>query len=155
MITGTSVQQSVRSGRISQAAATGAAAGSAVAAASISKLLEVPKRRCVTLSQVTIQYSNQLWKVQTGRTHTISSTETSSLSALSVSVGQNSRQVLVEHHEEMFGKTAQEHKDICSGWLRFRREVMCTEASYSYICKASSCTVVVTHECRTKNPNAE
>ena len=37
---------------------------------------------------------------------------------------------------------------------------MCTEASDSYtatkgICKASSCTVGVTHECRTKNPNAK
>ena len=34
---------------------------------------------------------------------------------------------------------------------------MCTEASYSYsatagICKASSCTVGVAHECRSKNP---
>ena len=62
------------------------------------------RRRCATLSQVMIQYSNQLWKVQTGRTHTISSTETSSQSALSPSVGQNSRQVLIEHHEEIFGK---------------------------------------------------
>ena len=32
--------------------------------------------------RVTIQYSNQLWKVLTGRTHTIWSTETSSQSAL-------------------------------------------------------------------------
>ena len=35
------------------------------------------RRRCATLSQVTIQYFNQLWKVPTRRTHTISSTETS------------------------------------------------------------------------------
>ena len=33
------------------------------------------RRRCATLSQVTIQHSNQLWKVRTVRTHTISSTE--------------------------------------------------------------------------------
>ena len=62
------------------------------------------RRRCATLSQVTRRYLNQLWKVQTGRTHRISSTETSSRSALSASVGQNSRQDLIEHHEEIFGK---------------------------------------------------
>ena len=82
-----------------KSAATGAAAGSAVVAASIGKLLEMPKED-VALHCL----SNQLWKVQTGRNHTNSSTKTSSQSALSDSAGQNSRQVLFEHHEEIFGK---------------------------------------------------
>ena len=120
------------------------------------------KNRCVAVYQVTIQYSNQVWKVQTERTHTISSTETSSQSELRTSFGQNSRQVLIEHHEEIFGKPhKKEHMGICSGWLRpCREDGMCTEASCSYtatkcISKGSSCTVGIAHECRTKNPSAE
>ena len=44
-------------------------------------------------------------------------------------------------------ETAQKHGDVCSGWLRFRRENdMRMEVSYSHtamasICEASSCAV--------------
>ena len=87
-------------------------AGDHVQASSIGKLLEMQRKRCATLSQVARRYSNQLWKIQTGRTHRISSTETSMRSALSASVGQNSRQVLLEHHEEIIGNRTRAERNV-------------------------------------------
>ena len=76
------------------------------------------RRRCATLSQVTIQYSNQLWKVQTGRT-TLSSTETSQ-SALSASVGLHDKFSLNIMKRSSGNRTRSQ--GLCSGLLRLRRE---------------------------------
>ena len=75
--------------------------------------------------RVTIQFTNQLWKVQTRRTHTLSSTETSSQSTLSASVGQNSRQVLIDHHEEIFGKLHKSKGTLAVDDFDFAKKMPC------------------------------
>ena len=91
-------------------------------------------------------------KYSTGRTHTISSTETSSQSALSASVGHTSRQVLIEHDGEIFGKPHKNTRTFAVDGFDFaekmpgvRRKVTAYTATKG-ICKASSCTAGVAHE---------
>ena len=121
------------------------------------------RRRCATLSQVLTHRPNLTSKrLQTGGdTRTSSSAETSSQSAPNVSVARNMpanlSQNIMNYDDDIrkdlrvgargLRKTAQKHRDTCSGWPRFRRENdMRMEVSYSYtamkgICKASSCAV--------------
>ena len=54
---------------------------------------------CSTLPRIVTHCSKRLRKVQTGRTHTSSSAETSSESVPNVSVARNSRQIFTEHRE--------------------------------------------------------
>ena len=128
-----------------------------MAAASIGKLLEIPKKtlRYIVSGHDTILKSTM--ESTDRETRTISSTETSSQSALSPSVGQNSRQVFLEYRKEIFGKPHKNTRTFAVDGFDF---AVWTEASYSYtatkgICNARSCIVGVAHECRTKNPNAE
>ena len=79
----------------------------------------------VALHCLRFRYANQLWKVQTDRTHTISSTETSSQSAPSTSVGQNLRQVLIEHHEEIFGTPHRSTRTFAVDGFDFAEKMPC------------------------------
>ena len=82
-----------------ESAETGAAAGSAVDAASIGKLLGILEKTLRYVVSGLTHRSNRHRKVVTGIMHASSSAETSSQSAPNVSRARNMRQSFTEHHE--------------------------------------------------------
>ena len=68
-----------------------------------------------------MQCSNQLWNVQTGRTHTVSSTERHRALPLDIIL----RQVLIEHHEEIFGKPHRSTRTFAVGGFDFAEKMPC------------------------------